>query len=227
MKTERVRNGEYASERAASELRQRIAAGELAGGQRLIEADLATELGVGRSTLREAFQRLAVEGLVVTSPNRGTSVRRITVDDVRQIYDVREVLEGKAAGLAALRMDDPAHRRRLLDALERNDALPPESWDPNSWLENSKDFHGVLIELAENWLIAQTVRQIHAQSLPVLRRQLLTAASSRLVSIEDSAQAHREIGRAVLDGDAEQSELLMRHHVRTVGFGVVAHLERA
>ena len=75
--------------------------GRYAPGQRLVEADLTAELGVSRGPLREALGRLAAEGVLELEPYRGAVVRRLTREDVEDLFSVREVLEGEAARLAA------------------------------------------------------------------------------------------------------------------------------
>jgi len=81
--------------RAVTALREGIRAGRYVPGQRLVEADLAAEIGVGRNSLREAFSRLASEGLVLIEPHRGASIRRRTRAEVAQLYDLSEDLEGR------------------------------------------------------------------------------------------------------------------------------------
>src|ERR1700761_3767740 len=85
-----------AAERAASELRQRIASGELRPAQRLAEERLARELQVSRNTLRESFRLLAHDGLVDHVVNRGVFVRQLAEHDVRDLYRLRRMVESSA-----------------------------------------------------------------------------------------------------------------------------------
>ena len=79
-------------------VRERIRLGKLVPGQRLVEADMVRDTGASRSKVREALQRLESEGLVTIEEFRGASVRRLGIDEVRQIYQTRMALEGLAAG---------------------------------------------------------------------------------------------------------------------------------
>ena len=100
-----ARNGLIA-ERAYLELRDRIVTLRLPPGTVLREDALMRELGIGRTPLREAVKRLALENLVMVQPRRGTSVTAVDVDDIAAITEVRVELEAYAAELAAERIDD-------------------------------------------------------------------------------------------------------------------------
>ncbi len=82
-------------------LRDAIFAGHLVPGQRLVAGDLTAEVGVSRGTILQAFQRLSADGLLEIVPNRGAIVRRLSRDQVRDLFQIRENLEGLAAQLAA------------------------------------------------------------------------------------------------------------------------------
>ncbi|UCE30896.1 MAG: GntR family transcriptional regulator, partial [Burkholderiales bacterium] len=90
-------------EDAVARLREALLEGRFAPGQRLVEADLVATLGVSRSSVRSALERLAAEGLVRLSAHRGAVARRMSRREVEELYAIRERLEGLAAGLAAER----------------------------------------------------------------------------------------------------------------------------
>src|SRR5918992_3046690 len=108
------------AERAYAELRDRIVTLHLAPGTVLREDALMSELGIGRTPLREAVKRLALENLVDVQPRRGTFVTAIEAADIQNITEVRAELEGYAAELAALRLDPESHAaaEQLLGELE-------------------------------------------------------------------------------------------------------------
>src|SRR5215475_432564 len=99
-------------------IRQGILTGRFAPGQRLIVRDLMQEIAYSRSTLREAFRRLEADKLVTFVPNRGFCVQRLAPDEMRDLYRIREQLEGLAARLAAERIGEGTNRRRLLDIMK-------------------------------------------------------------------------------------------------------------
>src|SRR4051794_41197150 len=106
---------------AYAALHTAIVAGELSPGERLIEEELAEQLGLSRGAVREAILRLGHEGLVVRERNRGARVRRFTVDEAVEILEARAALESLAAGYAALRRTDDEAREleSLVDEMER------------------------------------------------------------------------------------------------------------
>src|SRR5688572_32761974 len=103
--------GRLFADRAYFELRDRIVTLRLPPGTALIEDALMRELGIGRTPLREAVKRLALENLVEIRPRRGTYVTDVNVADIVHITEVRAELEGQAAQLAAMRMDDGPRAR--------------------------------------------------------------------------------------------------------------------
>src|ERR671923_2696495 len=95
-------------------LQEDIVLGRLAPGARLVEEELAERFGTKRHVLREAFIELERAGLIERRPNRGASVRRLTLDDVNQIYAVREILERSAAAQIPMPL-----ARNLLEGIEK------------------------------------------------------------------------------------------------------------
>ena len=112
----------------AHQLAEQIIDGSLAGGQRLIETDLATQYGLSRAPVREALRLLAADGLVDIVPHRGAVVRPLTVDEIRNVFECLAALDGMAMRLAATRLTDAdlvSMRKQIArarDAADRNDA---------------------------------------------------------------------------------------------------------
>jgi DNA-binding GntR family transcriptional regulator len=128
-------------------LRDMVVSGALSPGERINEAELAARLGISRGPLREAIQRLGAQGFMEFRQNRGAFVPTITLDQARQMYEVRELIEVKAAMLAAVRATDAAVARLLgllktVDDSLRNDttgAYPTEF-----------DLHELVLDLSGN-----------------------------------------------------------------------------
>src|SRR5919206_3191005 len=97
-----LRQAETLSDRTTELLRERILAGDFALGERLVEAKIARQLQISRGPVREALRQLRAEGLVREEPRRGVFVVDLTVDDVREIYELRAAIEGRAARLVIL-----------------------------------------------------------------------------------------------------------------------------
>ena len=200
-----------AADIAAAEIRRQIQEGFLAPGQRLIEAELMAQLPVGRSTLREAFLKLAADGLVELQHQRGAWVRRMTRADLAELFQMRECLEGYAAGLAATRVGSGTAGHWLAEARAvwlTEDVLNNEM----SHMENNVPLHDGIVAMAGNGRLASSLKLME---LPGYRLQFL-----RLLDREQrvlSARQHIDIIDAIVAGKAAQAEKLMRAHVRRAG----------
>jgi DNA-binding GntR family transcriptional regulator len=195
--------------------------GRYAPGQRLVEADLTRELGVSRGPLREALGRLAAEGIVVNEPYRGAVVRKLTRADVVDLFQIREVLEGEAARLAALSIDDGDHRRRVaasLKTLERFKRRP----DTYAYMDENTRFHDLVVELSGNQLLARLIGQLQVHAFRLLFRRLVAESDA----VGDSIREHEAVARAILAGDGRAAEREMRKHVRRSGRMVLRNAER-
>jgi len=183
-----------------------IKSGRFAPGQRLIEADLTAELGVSRGPLREALGRLAAESLVVIEPYRGAIVRRLSEQDVVELFEVREVLEAEAARLAATRIDEKDNRARL-EAFRAEAGAGGEE-DTLAYMEENTQFHDLVVELAGNDLLRQVVSQLSTRSYRMQFRNILLPGA-----IKESMLDHEAVIVAILAGDAKGAERTMRKHV--------------
>ncbi|TQM01779.1 GntR family transcriptional regulator [Pseudonocardia kunmingensis] len=209
-------------DRIADELRRRIRRGELVGGQRLIEAEWTQELGVSRGPVREALGRLASEGLVVIEAKRGAVVRRLLAKDIDDLYEARAAIEGQAAAAAARRIDEGGHRAALEELMaEHDDFVGGGEFGP--YLGVSVRFHELVLEIADNEILSRLGGQLHvlAYHLQATRVSRATGPVPHL-SVSGSAECHREIGSAILRGDAYAAERLMREHQMATRDGILA-----
>src|SRR6202000_2660378 len=123
----------------AQKLRKAIMSGNLKPGQRLVERELCEMMGVSRPSIREALGLFGAEGMFNTVPHRGPMVSTISLEEARQLYAARAVLEG-FAGRECARLHDPIVVRRIGDALTRLKAALAES-DMMAILETKTDFY--------------------------------------------------------------------------------------
>jgi DNA-binding GntR family transcriptional regulator len=197
-----------AADIAADEIRRQIQQGLLAPGQRLIEAELMNQLPVGRSTLREAFLKLAAEGLVELQHQRGACVRRMTRADLAELFQMRECLEGYACALAAARVEQGSNRAWLREARSvwlAHDVLDNEL----THMENNVPLHDGIVAMAANSRLRAALKLLE---LPGYRLQFLRLLDREQRAI--SARQHIDIIDALVAGKAAQAEKLMRAHVR-------------
>jgi DNA-binding GntR family transcriptional regulator len=199
-----------AVDRVVHLIREGVKRGRYAPGQRLPEADLTRDLQVSRGPLREALSRLAAEGVLEIEPYRGAMVRRLTRRDVEDLYQVREVLEGRAAALAARRIDRGDGAERLRGALADMDAWRGRS-DPDAYayMDANAAFHNLIVDLAGNQVLAELMAQLATSAF---RLQLVNVM--RVNARETSISEHEQVAHAILVGDVRKAEATMRRHVR-------------
>ena len=143
------------------ELRQSIIAGRLNPGERLVERELIAMMGVSRTVIREALRQLESEGLVAIVPNKGPIVRTLTVEEARDIYAIRAVLEGLAARLFTEQADQ-AQIARLECALSVV-GKAYDSGDVDSMLETKNNFYEMLFEGAKSETLASMLAILHGR----------------------------------------------------------------
>jgi DNA-binding GntR family transcriptional regulator len=188
-------------------LRSGVLQGRYAPGQRLVEADLTQDLRVSRGPLREAFRRLSAEGLLEIVPNRGAMIRRLTLREMRELFQIRVGLETLAARLAAEAMTDLATK----ETFERD--IKP-IWDDRprapgaDYIDENHQFHDAVVTASGNKQLLGLTRQLR---LPVLMYQL--AGTLKAENIAASLSEHRAIARAILAGDAKLAEKNVRDHL--------------
>ncbi len=199
------------SEGVYEHLRRELLSGRLLPGQWLREQELAAELQVSRTPVREAIRRLAQEGLVAIEANRGVSVVELGVDEAVATYEVRERLEAMAAGLAASRITD-AGRLKLSEAYAAMTALPDDA--TTAHLRTDGEFHRVVARLAGNPVLEELIERLNDR---VMRVKLLT---SDINSTSLAREQHAEISAAIQAGDAPRAERAMSAHIRS-NLGIV------
>ncbi|MDQ7820937.1 MAG: GntR family transcriptional regulator [Armatimonadota bacterium] len=193
-------------ELAYSRLRADITNGALPPGASLREEELSRHLGVSRTPLREALRRLAEEGLVEVSPYRGARVVRLNTDQLEELFEAREALEGMAARLAAVRM--PLSRiRQIHQRLQSR--LREVGRRPGKYHPPRLDFHLEILQASGNRTLAILAERLYARL--ALARALSGAFRERA---EPAAREHLDILAAIRRRDPEAAERLMRRHIR-------------
>jgi DNA-binding GntR family transcriptional regulator len=206
---------------AATELiREAIVDGRLEPGQRLKEEELARELGISRTPIREALLMLQAEGLVDAVPNRGAMVRVHTPEDLDDLYQLRALLEGYAARRAAARISDE-QVEELHASCERFDGLDPETALREVVRENML-FHSTILEIAGSTRLAGLVRRVIELPL-VYKSYIWYSPDQQRISVH----YHRQIVNALAARDAERAELIMKEHVFEARDLLVARLRKS
>ncbi len=181
-----------------------------APGVQLSETELASQLGVSKTPVREALQRLEREDLVRIISYKGVFVTAISVRDVHEISEIRGALVGLAAEQATKTVtDDDIEQARQL--LQRGD-IALESGDVESWLQVNNEFHGWLLDRACNLRLRRLLANLDDQFHRIQR-----LAATVPGGIRESNRGHYEILDAMAARDAEAAARLARRHVLDVG----------
>lgn len=195
--------GEGQGGTAYRRLLEEIRAGRLAAGDRLRETELAERLGVSRTPVREAIRQLEADGLVTHVPRQGASVRGLDYAEVMELYEMRAVLEGTAARLAAraaseIEIDELA---TLNEELVRAGATP-QAYDLN------RQFHAALLDAAKNRFLTRSIQGLQ-KALMILGPTTLTAPERAERAVEE----HRAVLDALIARDGVRAEAAMRAHI--------------
>jgi DNA-binding GntR family transcriptional regulator len=205
------------AERAYLELRDRIVTLRLAPGTVLREDALMREMKIGRTPLREAVKRLALENLVAVQPRRGTFVTGVEAADIVHITEVRSELEGYAAELAALRMD--GETRALAEALR--DDLEELAADQDGLMRFDERIHRFIWEASGNPYLVDTLERYFSLSL-----RIWYVVLDRVPGLGHAVHDQTELLRALADRDAQRAQVLMRDHVLAFQREILAAFSR-
>ncbi|WP_460122047.1 GntR family transcriptional regulator [Pseudomonas sp. S2_C03] len=193
-----------AEEEAYNFLLEAICCGRYRKGDRLIAEDIASEIGMSRMPVREAFRRLDAQGLVTLRPNRGAIVSGLDIDQLQEVFEMRSALEGLAMRLAV-----PNIGERQLAALERLlDEMDDYRDESAEWVSHHRKFHEYLCSLSGRPRLLKQISALYS----------LIEAPMRLwlQHVDKPLSAHEEhavILDAIRAGDAERAEAVVREHI--------------
>ena len=211
--------GELIAERAYHELRERIIKLRFAPGTVLREDELMADLGIGRTPLREAVKRLALESLVAVQPRRGTYVTEVDAAEIVHITEVRAELEGYAAELAARRMDGNALARAeaLLEQIE----LIGRGEDHEDLMSFDERIHRFTWEASGNPYLLDTLERYFSLSL-----RIWYVVLDRVPGLGHAVHDQAELLRALTARDAPRARAIMREHVLAFQREIIAAFSR-
>lgn len=184
-------------------LREAIITGVLKPGERLMEVQLAEEMGVSRTPVREAIRKLELENFVVMVPRKGAYVADISTKDIVDVYEIRAALESLAAGLAAERITDEE-----LEELQRILVQNAESQSLEDLIAVDTKFHDVLYRASRNERLVQIISN--------LREQIQRFRSTTLASpgrIKNTLEEHKKIVDAVSERNILLAQQLAQEHI--------------
>jgi DNA-binding GntR family transcriptional regulator len=189
------------------DIRRQIVEEKLAPGQWLVERELCETYSMSRTPIREILWKLASDGFLEQEANRGFAVRRLGLEQIFEIFQTREAIEGMAARLACRRGGE-AFRSKLRAVKKKIAAANIES-DPMLGIGLGRELHRAIMDAAQNGIMADINGRL--ENLTFLTANI----TKQSPTIEKaSADAHLNIINALLQQDEEKSEQLMREHLR-------------
>ncbi len=187
-------------------LRDAIRKGKLKPGERLMESQLAEDLGVSRTPVREAIRKLELEGYVIMMPRRGTYVANLSIRDVNEVFEIRTSLDSLASGLAAERITDEELERlqRLLVAI----GCYIEENDMDKIVECDTEFHDLLYQASRNSRLVGIIFNLREQ-LTRFRSTSMSFPGRLKATLEE----HRRIVEAIAQGDVAEARAAAEYHM--------------
>lgn len=189
------------------QLKKEILIGNIVPGTRMMEIELADEMGVSRTPVREAIRKLEKEGLVTIEPRRGAYASDISVKDLVDVLEVREDLEGLAASLAASRMSE--EKLNELEEINRGYSEAIQQNNTEEIIRFDEMFHKEIVASTENKTLVQLAKTV--QELTLRFRYLYYDDFSRYVNMPTE---HKEIIDSIRSGDGVTARKVADEHVR-------------
>lgn len=187
-------------------LREAIRKGVLQPGERLMEIQLAEELGVSRTPVREAIRKLELEGYVVMMPRRGTYVASLSIRDINEVFEIRTSLDSLASGLAAERIT-----AEELERLERLLVSIGEYIDQNDMekiVETDTEFHDLLYQASRNARLVGIIFNLRDQLT-----RFRTISMRYPGRLQETLEEHRRLVEAIAQGDVELAQRAAEKHM--------------
>ena len=204
-------------------LRDAIIKQVLKPGERLMEIQLADEMGVSRTPVREAIRKLELEGLVVMVPRKGAYVAGVSMKDIHEVYEVRAALEMLAVSLAAERITDEeldALERQVLRESEAEANADEHSLDNIIYIDSS--FHDIIYQAAHNQRLVQFVNILQEQL-----QRFRAASLSRPGRSKTALEEHKQIVEALAERNGELAAKLAKEHIDNAESAMISGMEES
>lgn len=205
-------------ELVCEKIRQAITVGIFKPGERLMEIQLAEEMGVSRTPVREAIRKLELEGFVVMIPRRGTYVADISIKDISEVYEIRTALEILAAGLAAERISDEELKEMQRLLLEIDKYMEEDNLE--KIVETDIAFHDVLYQASRNERLGNIISNLREQITTLRGRSMHYPGR-----LGDTLQEHKLIVESIAKRDVEQAQEAARQHMENAEHTLLKAIE--
>lgn len=202
------------TELAYQSVKRHLFNGKVAEGAKLTEEWLSTQLGISKSPVREALNRLETEGLISIESRRGAYVRKFSLKEVRDLYELREVLEVHAVGAVEITPELLADLRESVAHTEQH----LTEHNVMAHVEEDVRFHNRIAAATGNEELRRMLENVHQKSL-------ICRSKTYYLSSRTAPLSHARILQALTDGDREAAQEAMREHILFVRETLLAFLE--
>lgn len=205
----KVQNYELLSQKAYRTLKEAIVCGEIEPNTKLTLQDIAQSMGISNTPIREAINQLASEGLIKLIPNKGIIINEISIDDFQEILQIRSVLDGLIAEIAAKKITD----REIAAMMEIINNMETSVKEDSRLIYNDLDikFHDFLLNLTKNHKLIEVYNHLISQTHKFRLRTLkLTYRMSK------SLNEHKKIAFAVKERDPITANLVSHEHISNI-----------
>ena len=199
-------------------LREAILTGRLEPGARLREVELSTRMGVSRTPLREALRMLEQEGLVFMYPRRGACVADISLKDLRDVLEVRTVLEELAVELALKNRDSDGIRQLKIKNLEVEKAVRKK--DIRLTVQKDEEFHDIIYEMAENQKLTQIISNLREQMYRYRMEYVKTEKNREQMILE-----HKDIILEMEEGHEAAAKRAIHTHIKNQEIAITMNIK--
>jgi DNA-binding GntR family transcriptional regulator len=201
------------------EIRRQVFSGALKSGERVVEMEIASAMGISRGPIREAFAELVKDGLLIVKPGQGTYVKNFAIKDIWEIYTLRALLEGYAVTLALDRLQeqDLNWLRDLLNSI--SDAAAKK--DVIDVAQLNMQFHQKIMDLSEHTLLCATWRSVLAQT-----RMLSAMTTEFYTNPNDIRKTHELLLEALMKGDKDLNRKCFEDHILISMNELIAYLRK-
>lgn len=199
-------------------IRNAIISGDLKPGERVMEVQMAESLGVSRTPVREAIRKLELEGLVIMLPRKGAYVSDLTVKDLTEVLEIRASLEGLAAGLASIRIDEVEIEELEARALKFHKSI--EEDDVEALILRDLEFHDAIFRASRNERLIQLNNNLREQVQRFREIYHKTVNKSK-----ETSKEHYAIVEAISNRDVDKAEKLARLHIENAEQSILKIME--
>jgi DNA-binding GntR family transcriptional regulator len=194
------------AQEVAKRIREMIRKGTLKKGDKIVEKPLCQAMGISRTPLREALRLLSSEGLIELIPNKGAQVAEPSMKDIREMFWVMSILEGKCAKQCAEKMNEDGLKK--LDNLHQKLERHCEEKNHEKYMAVNHKYHTLVEELAGSKVLTEVINGLRQKVLLYRYRQIYQPKR-----LEISMQEHRELHEAFRRKDSTAAERLMKEHL--------------